>query len=105
MPPDVRWVASRTARLAVETNAAGPARLTLRYRSLLPHQRMEVTADGGAPMAVEIEGAGLKQAGEVVLDLALRAGMNDLALAFDGAVQEPGTGRELVLLLERAVFG
>ena len=28
--------------------------------------------------------------------------MNELALTFEGAVREPGSGRELVLLIERA---
>lgn len=105
VPADVRWVVARDARLAVETNAAGPVRLALRYRCLLPRQRMRVTLDSRAPMSVEVEGAGLKQSGEIVLDLTLQAGMNTLALAFEAGVEEPGTGRELVLLLERAAFG
>jgi hypothetical protein len=105
VPAEVRWVVAREARLAVEADAAGPARLNLRYRCLLPRQGMRVTLDGGTPTMVEIEGAGLRQSGEIVLDLMLRAGVNDVALAFSGGVREPGTGRELVLLLERAGFG
>ena len=31
--------------------------------------------------------------------------MNDVALAFTGGVTEPGTGRDLVLLVERVGFG
>jgi glycosyltransferase involved in cell wall biosynthesis len=105
VPADVRWIVARAAQLAVETDRPGPARLSLRYRCLLPRQGMRVTLDGGTPMLVEIEGAGLRQSGEIVLDLTLRAGMNDVALTFDGGVREPGTGRELVLLLEQAAFG
>ncbi len=104
VPAGVRWVVSREARLMVETDAAGPARLTLRYRCLVPRQGMRVTLDGGTPTVLEVEGAGLRQSGEIVLDLALRAGMNEVALAFAGGVREPGTGRELVLLLEQARF-
>jgi hypothetical protein len=40
----------------------------------------------------------------LALDLTLRAGENTLALDFTGAVREPGTGRELVLLLEAAAI-
>ena len=104
VPADVRWVVARDARLVVETDAAGPAQLTLRYRCLVPRQGMQVTLEGGAPMLVDIEGAGLRQSGEIVLDLVLRAGMNDVALAFSSGIREPGTGRELVLLLEQAGF-
>ncbi|MEO3474423.1 hypothetical protein AAFN86_21325 [Roseomonas sp. CAU 1739] len=105
VPAGVRWVVARDARLAVETDSPGPARLTLRYRCLVPRQGLRVTLDGGAPTQVEIEGAGLRQSGEIVLDLVLQAGMNDVALAFAGGVKEPGTGRELVLLVEQAEFG
>lgn len=104
VPADVRWVVAREARLVVEANAAGPAQLVLRYRCLLPRQGMRVTLEGGTPIQVEIEGAGLRQSGEIVLDLMLRPGANDVALAFSGGVREPGTGRELVLLLEQAGF-
>jgi hypothetical protein len=97
-------VVARDARLVVEAEAAGPARLTLRYRCLVPRQGMRVMLEGGTPRLVEIEGAGLRQSGEIAVDLTLRAGANEVALAFSAGVREPGTGRELVLLLEEAVF-
>lgn len=105
VPAGVRWVVAREARLVVETDAAGPVRLTLRYRCLVPRQVMQVTLEGGQPSPVEIQGAGLRQSGEIALDLALRAGLNEVALAFAGGVREPQTGRDLVLLVERAVLG
>ena len=104
VPAGVRWVVARQARLVVETQAAGPVRLSLRYRCLVPRQRMTVVLEDGAPSEVAIEGAGLRQSGEIVLDLVLRAGVNALSLAFAGGVKEPGTGRELVLLVEDAAF-
>jgi hypothetical protein len=104
VPAGVRWVVARDARLVVEAEAAGPARLTLRYRCLVPRQGMRVMLEGGTPRLVEIEGAGLRQSGEIAVDLTLRAGANEVALAFSAGVREPGTGRELVLLLEEAVF-
>lgn len=104
VPEGVRWVVARQASLVVESDAAGPAQLTLRYRCLVPRQTMRVTLGDGAPTEVAIEGAGLTQSGEIVLDLMLRAGANALALAFAGGVKEPGTGRDLVLLVERAAF-
>ncbi|MBW6398616.1 hypothetical protein KPL78_12195 [Roseomonas sp. HJA6] len=104
VPAGVRWLVARQASLVVETNAAGPVQLTLRYRCLVPKQTMRVTVDGGRPTDVAIEGAGLRQAGEIVLDLMLRAGANALSLSFAGGVKEPGTGRELVLLVEQAEF-
>ena len=63
-----KLVVAREARLVVEANAAGPAQLVLRYRCLLPRQGMRVTLEGGTPIQVEIEGAGLRQSGEIVLD-------------------------------------
>ena len=90
VPADVRWVVARDARLVVEADAAGPAQLTLRYRCLLPRQGMRVTLEGGSPTEVEIEGAGLRQSGEVVLDLMLQAGANDVALAFSGGGARAG---------------
>ena len=105
VPAGVRWVVAREARLVVETDATGPARLTLRYRCLVPRQQMRMTLAGGTPVQLDIEGAGLRQSGEIVLDLALRPGINEVALAFTAGVREPGTGRELVLLVEQATFG
>lgn len=104
VPAEVRWVVARDASLVVETDAAGPVRLALRYRCLMPRQGMRVTQDGRAPILVEIEDTGLRQSAEVVLDLALRAGTNEVSLVFAGGVREPGTGRDLVLLLEQAAF-
>ncbi len=104
VPADVRWIVARDARLVVETDAPGPVRLALRYRCLLPHQGLRVSAQDGSPRQIGIEGTGLTQSAEVVLDLMLRAGLNDVALAFTHGVPEPGTGRDLVLLLERAAF-
>ncbi len=104
VPAGVRWVVARQATLVVETPSAGPAQLSLRYRCLVPRQSMTVMLDGGAPSEVAIEGAGLRQSGEIVLDLVLRAGVNAVSLAFAGGVKEPGTGRELVLLVEDAAF-
>lgn len=105
VPAGVRWVVAPQAQLVVETDAPGPARLTLRYRCLLPRQKVRLTPEGGTPREMAIEGAGLREAREVALDLELRAGMNRLGLDFAGGVKEPGTGRELVLLVEQAVFG
>ncbi len=100
IPRGVRWVVARRARLVIESGEAGPARLRLRYRSLLPAQGLRATLDEAAPVTLEVPGSGLREAHALALDLALRAGANALALDFTGAVREPGTGRELVLLLE-----
>jgi hypothetical protein len=98
----VRWVLAREARLVLEAAEAGPVRLALRHRGLLPRQAVRVALNDGPPTTLEAAGGGLKVAGEMVLDLDLAAGPNALALGFSGAVREPGTGRELVLLIERA---
>jgi len=102
IPGRVRWVLAREARLVLEAAAAGPARLTIRHRGLLPRQAVRVALNDGAATTMEATGGGLKAAGELVLDLDLAAGANTLALGFAGAVREPGTRRELVLLVERA---
>lgn len=104
IPPGVRWVVARSACLVLESLAAGPARLRLRYRSLLPRQGMRAGVNGAAPLDLEATGSGLRDAHDLVLDITLRAGLNELALDFSGAVREPGTGRELVLLVEDAVL-
>ncbi|WP_198371013.1 hypothetical protein, partial [Roseomonas rosulenta] len=100
----VRWVVARRACLVLEAAAEGPARLKLRYRSLLPRQALRAELNGGPETAIEATGTGLREAHELSLDVALRAGMNELALHFTGAVREPGTGRELVLLIEAATI-
>jgi hypothetical protein len=97
-------VVARRARLVIEAAEAGPARLQLRYRSLLPKQGLRAAVDGAAPVTLEAPGSGLRETHELALDLTLRAGENTLALDFTGAVREPGTGRELVLLLEAAAI-
>ena len=102
LPAGVRWVVAREALLVVEAGAEAAARLTLGYRSLVPRQDLRVTVNGGAAMPVDLVGGGLKAAAAVTIDLALRPGENEVALAFGAAVREPGTGRELVLLIERA---
>ncbi len=104
VPGGVRWVVARRARLVIEAAEAGPARLQLRYRSLLPKQGLRAAVDGAAPVTLEAPGSGLRETHELALDLTLRAGENTLALDFTGAVREPGTGRELVLLLEAAAI-
>jgi hypothetical protein len=104
IPRGVRWILARSARLALEAPAAGPARLVLRYRSLLPRQAVRAALNGDAEMALEAIGTGLREAHELVLEVALRAGVNELGLGFTGAVREPGTGRELVLLIESAAL-
>ncbi|WP_170979225.1 hypothetical protein [Roseomonas sp. HF4] len=102
IPAGVRWVLAREARLVLEATEAGAVRLAIRHRGLLPRQAVRVALNGGAATTVEAAGGGLKAVGEMVLDLDLAAGANTLSLGFAGAVREPGTGRELVLLVERA---
>jgi hypothetical protein len=104
VPGGVRWVVARRARLVIEAAQAGPARLQLRYRSLLPRQGLRAVLDGAEAVTLEVAGSGLRETHDLSLDLALRAGENTLALDFTGAVREPGTGRELVLLLESAAI-
>jgi hypothetical protein len=104
IPAGVRWVVARSARLAVESSAEGPARLALRYRSLLPRQGLRVGVNGAVAPEREAPGGGLREALDLVLDLTLRAGLNEVSLDFTGAVREPGTGRELVLLVEHAAL-
>lgn len=105
IPGGVRWVVARRACLVLEAAEEGPARLQLRYRSLLPRQGLRAALNGDAETVLEATGTGLREAHGLVLDLALRAGVNELALHFTGAVREPGTGRELVLLIEDAAIG
>jgi hypothetical protein len=104
IPAGVRWVVAREARLVLEAAAAGAARLLLRHRGLLPRQAVRVALNGGAAAAIEAAGGSLRVAEDMVFDLDLLAGANELAFAFSGAVREPGTGRELVLLIERAAL-
>lgn len=105
LPAGVRWIVAREARLVVEAVAEGALPLTLGYRSLLPRQSVRVALNGGPEAVVETTATGLLESGEMVLDLALRRGRNELRLGFAGAVREPGTGRELVLLIERIALG
>ena len=102
VPQGVRWIVARSACLAIEAVVEGPARLVLRYRSLLPRQGLRAALNGGAETLRDAIGTGLREAHSLVLDLVLRAGMNELRLDFASAVREPGTGRELVLLVEAA---
>ena len=102
LPAGVRWAVARAARLVLEAPAAGAARLRLRYRSLVPRQVLRARLNGAPLTEAALAGGGLAQGGEVTLDLALRVGANELALEFGPGVAEPGTGRELVLLVERA---
>ncbi|MBX9594035.1 MAG: hypothetical protein K2X46_06705, partial [Roseomonas sp.] len=104
IPRGVRWVVARSARLVVESGEAGPARLRLRYRSLLPKQGLRAALDEAPPVTLEAPGGGLRETHDLALDLTLRAGANTLVLDFTGAVREPGTGRELVLLVEDAAI-
>jgi hypothetical protein len=104
IPAGVRWVVARSARLAVECSAGGAARLALRYRSLLPRQGLRVVVNGALALEREAPGGGLREALDLVLALTLRAGLNEVSLDFTGAVREPGTGRELVLLVEHAAL-
>jgi glycosyltransferase involved in cell wall biosynthesis len=98
----VRWITARAAGLVIEAREAGTATLRLRYRSPIPGQSAEVlvNATPGAPLRFDGSGR-LDQTGEAALPLDLCAGPNVVALAFAEAVREPGSERELVLLLER----
>jgi hypothetical protein len=100
----VRWIVARRARLVLEAPMAAAARLRLRYRSLLPRQEIRAALNGGPATTLAATGRGLREPDEFALDLALAAGANELALDFAGAVREPGTGRELVLLVEAVAF-
>lgn len=102
LPAGVRWVVARAARLVLEAEAAGAARLRLRHRCLAPRQVLRARLNGAPLLETVIAGGALDQGGEVVLDLALRAGANELMLDFGAGVAEPGTGRDLVLLVEQA---
>ncbi|CAH0231028.1 hypothetical protein [Roseomonas sp. CECT 9278] len=104
IPAGVRWIVARSARLVVESPQDGPARLVLRYRSLLPSQEIGAALNGDAPVALAAAGSGLREAHVLAIDLVLRAGLNELRLDFSGAVREPGTGRELVMLVEDAAL-
>jgi glycosyltransferase involved in cell wall biosynthesis len=104
IPAGVRWIVARRARLVLEAPMAAAARLRLRYRSLLPRQEIRAALNGGPATTLAATGRGLREPDEFALDLALAAGANELALDFAGAVREPGTGRELVLLVEAVAF-
>jgi len=101
IPAGVRWVQARQAQLVVDSAAAGTAQLALTHRSILPVQEMRLTVNGQPARVVKIRGGALTERGRTVIDLPLRAGRNEIDLAFSGGVREPGTGRLLVLLLER----
>ncbi len=101
IPAGVRWVVARQARLVLEASAGLPGRLTLGYRSLLPRQGVRVAINGGPEALLEAGGAGLLERADLAFDLALRAGENEVLMGFAGAVKEPGSGRDLVLLIER----
>lgn len=105
LPAGVRWVIARQACLVVEAATEGPARLSLGYRCLVPRQVLHAALNGGAPTRLELPGGGLQEAGAVTLDLVLAAGRNEVALAFESGVTEPGTGRDLVLLIAEATLG
>ncbi|BDG73644.1 hypothetical protein [Roseomonas fluvialis] len=100
IPAGVRWIVSRQSRLVVEAPATQVVQLRLRYRSLLPRQEMRAAVNGGPATTILAVGSGLREPQEAVLDVALEAGRNELALQFSGSVREPGSGRELVLLIE-----
>lgn len=102
LPAGVRWVVARAARLVVEAETEGAARLRLRHRCLAQRQVLRARLNGVPLIEATLPGGGLNQPGEVMLDLTLRAGANELALDFGAGVVEPGTGRELVLLVEQA---
>ncbi|MBR0674191.1 hypothetical protein, partial [Neoroseomonas soli] len=104
LPGGVRWIVARDARLVVEAAEVATARLALAYRSLLPRQGARVAFNGGPEEALEISAGSLKETGEYAIDLDLRPGANELRLGFSGAVREPGSGRELVLLIESATL-
>ncbi len=104
IPPGVRWIVARRCTLVLEAPERTAGQLRLRYRSLLPRQDLRAVLNGGAATALAAVGRGLREPHELVLDVALAAGRNELALEFSGAVREPGSGRELVLLIEAAAF-
>ena len=66
---------------------------------------MRLALNDGPEEALEIAAGSLKETGDYALDLDLRPGVNELRLGFAGAVREPGSGRELVLLIERVTLG
>ncbi|MBR0678651.1 hypothetical protein GXW77_20980, partial [Roseomonas alkaliterrae] len=105
LPGGVRWVTARRACLVIEASEAGPVRLHLDYRCLVPRQGMRAALNGAAAARLDLAGGGLQEAREVVLDLVLQAGRNELALAFEAGVTEPDTGRDLVLLIAGARLG
>ncbi|MBP0465349.1 hypothetical protein J5Y09_15595 [Roseomonas sp. PWR1] len=100
VPAGVRWVVSRRARLVVQRAAPGPARIRLAYRSLLLRQRATVTAPGAAAQRFDLPGGRLQDRQEATIPIDLPGGTATVALDFEGAIREPGTGRDLVLLIE-----
>ncbi len=100
LPHGVRWVVSRRARLVMRRGGAGPARLRIAYRSLLLRQRVLVAADGSEARRFDLPGGRLQDRQETVIPIDLPEGAATVALDFEGAVREPGTGRDLVLLVE-----
>lgn len=100
LPHGVRWVVARRACLAVRSATAGGIRLRITYRSLLLRQRASVTAGGEPARRLELPGGRLQQREEATVELSLPVGDTTIAFDFDGAVREPGTGRDLVLLVE-----
>ncbi len=104
LPHGVRWIVARRARLAVRCATAGSARLRMAYRSLLLRQRATVTAGSAPARRLELPGGRLQQREETTIDMNLPAGDSIIAFDFDGAVREPGTGRDLVLLVEEIGF-
>lgn len=100
-----RWILGREACLALEAGAAGTVRLGLRYRSLLPRQSIRFSVNGGAEEVREAPARDIRDAREIAFDLPLREGRNEVRLGFAGVVREPGTGRELALLIERVTLG
>jgi glycosyltransferase involved in cell wall biosynthesis len=101
----VRWVIARRACLVIDAPETGPVRLHLDYRCLVPRQEMRAALNGAAAGRLDLAGGGLHEAREAALDLVLQAGRNELALAFEAGVTEPGTGRDLVLLIAGARLG
>jgi hypothetical protein len=102
----IRWITARSAALVIEASEPRTAPLRLRYRSAIRDQRATVMVNGASAGELAFDGAGrLDEPREAALDLDLRAGPNVVALGFSGAIEEPGSGRELVLLVEEAGLG
>lgn len=100
----VRWIVARRARLVVRCTTAGAARIRIAYRSLLLRQRATVTVGSDPARRIDLPGGRLQQREEATIDITLPVGVSSIGFDFDGAVREPGTGRDLVLLLEEVTL-